>query len=210
MLEGENLPPVAQRALRQQPDLRQAVDHDALGLQPFDGLEYPLDGFAELEIRRIEQALMLIRIKHAFRRHQLHDLDLVANRPAVRSRAFAQFALSLGQADVDANLVHCRRPPSEIAARSWFCRSRGYPRAGAAGCAPTRFQALGRDRRYRSWPAAKAPSSYPSGSSRTLSSQLESPGAGWSRMPQRDAVPHNARSAVKFPKDQNILLNTTI
>ena len=42
MLERENLAPVAQRALRQQPDFREAVDDDALRLEPLDRIEDPL------------------------------------------------------------------------------------------------------------------------------------------------------------------------
>ena len=50
VLEREDLAAVAQGALGQKPDLGQAVDHDTIGLQPLNGLEYPLDRFAELEI----------------------------------------------------------------------------------------------------------------------------------------------------------------
>ena len=39
MLQREDLPPIAQRALRQQPDLGQAVDDHALGLQALDRFE---------------------------------------------------------------------------------------------------------------------------------------------------------------------------
>ena len=75
VLERQDLPAIAQRALRQEADFRQAVDHHALGLEPLDGLEDALDGLAELEIGGIEQALVLIRIKHAFGRDQLEYLD---------------------------------------------------------------------------------------------------------------------------------------
>jgi len=37
---------------------------DALGLEPLNGVEDPLDGFAELEIGGVKQALVLIRIEH--------------------------------------------------------------------------------------------------------------------------------------------------
>jgi hypothetical protein len=83
VLEGEHLTAVAQRTLRQQTDLGQAVDHHPLGLQPLDGVENAPDGFAELEVRRIEQALVVIGIQHAFRRDQLAYDDVVADRPAV-------------------------------------------------------------------------------------------------------------------------------
>ena len=83
MLEREDLTTIAQRALREQANLRQAVDDHAHGLEPLDGLENSLNGFAELEVGRIEQALVVVRVEHAFRRNQFEDHQVVANRPAV-------------------------------------------------------------------------------------------------------------------------------
>ncbi len=105
VLQAENLPAVAQRALRQQPDFRQAVDHDALRLVSLDRLEDALHGFAELEVGRIEQALVLLGIEHALRRHQLADLDAIVDAPAMRGGAFPQFLLGFGQADIEAGLA---------------------------------------------------------------------------------------------------------
>ena len=105
MLERQDLAAIAQRALRQQPDFRQAVDDDALRLQAFDGIEDALDGFAKFEIGRIEQALVLVGIEHAFRRHQFENLDLRSDGPAVRTRAVAQFVLGFGEADIDPGLA---------------------------------------------------------------------------------------------------------
>jgi hypothetical protein len=42
----------------------------------FDSFDDPLDRLAEFEIRRIEQALMPLRIKHTLRREQFDDGDL--------------------------------------------------------------------------------------------------------------------------------------
>ena len=109
MLQRENLAAVAQRTLRQQANLGQAVDHHALRLEPFDRLEDALDGLAEFEIGRIEQALMLIGIEHAFRRHQLEDLDTLVNSQPCERRAVAQFLLGFGEADVDAGSRRPRR-----------------------------------------------------------------------------------------------------
>ncbi len=105
MLQREDLAAVAQRALRQQPDLRQAVDHDPLRLEPLDRFENALRGFAQLEVGRIQQALVVVRIEHAFRRDQLEDLDVIAERPAVRLRALAQLLVGFGEADIDAALA---------------------------------------------------------------------------------------------------------
>ena len=105
MLQRQNLPPVAQRALRQQTDFREAVDDDALRLYPLDAVEDALYGLAELEIGRIQQALVLVGIEHALRRHQLENLDLRPDRPAMRPRAVAQLVLGFGEADIDAGFV---------------------------------------------------------------------------------------------------------
>jgi len=76
MLERQNLPAVAKRALRQQANFGQAVDDDALGLEPLDRCKDPLHRLAQLEVGGVEEALMLIRIEHALRRHELENLDL--------------------------------------------------------------------------------------------------------------------------------------
>jgi hypothetical protein len=83
MLEREDLTTIAQRALREQTNFRKAVDHHPHGLEPLDGIENSLHGFAELEVRRIQQALVVIWVQHAFRRNQFADHQVVANRPAV-------------------------------------------------------------------------------------------------------------------------------
>src|SRR5690348_8903908 len=108
MLQREDLAPVAQRALRQKADLGQAVDDDALWLQPLDRGEDALNRLAELEVGGVEEALMLIRVEETFRRYQLHDLDIRAEGPAMRGGAVAQFLLGLGQADIHADLAGFR------------------------------------------------------------------------------------------------------
>ena len=104
MLDPEYLPTVAQRILRQQPDFGQAVQHHPVRLRALNGLEYLLGGFAEFEIGGIEQALLLLRIKQAFRRQQFEDFYAVVERPTMRRRALAQFTFGLRQSDVEAFL----------------------------------------------------------------------------------------------------------
>ena len=105
MLQRQNLPPVAQRALRQQTDFRETVDDDPLRLYPLDAVENALHGLAELEIGRIQQALVLIGIEHTLRRHQLENLDLRPDRPAMGPRAVTQFVFGLGEADIDSGFA---------------------------------------------------------------------------------------------------------
>ena len=90
VLHGQDLAAVAQGALRQKADLRQAVDHDADRLRPVDGLEHGLGGLAELEIGRVEQALLVLVVEQALRRHELEHVNAVAEGPAMRRRAVAQ------------------------------------------------------------------------------------------------------------------------
>src|SRR3569623_2748603 len=150
MLQREDLPPIAQRALRQQPDLGQAVDDDALRLHSLDRFENPGDRLAELEVRGIEQALMMIRVEYAVRRHQLEDLDRRVDLPAVRARAVAEFLLRFGKRDVDpglagpcageselecdGGLARARAALEEVHACAGPAASENFIEAGNAGC----------------------------------------------------------------------------
>ena len=62
MLQRQDLTPVAQRILGKETNFRQAVEHHELWLDALEGFKNHLDGFAELKIRRIQQALLLIRV----------------------------------------------------------------------------------------------------------------------------------------------------
>ena len=98
MLDRQNLPPVAQRTLRQQPDLGKAVQHHPVRLRAIDRLEDLLGGLAQFEIGGIEQALLLLGIEQALRRQQLEYFNPLVERPAVGGRAVPQFPLGFGQA----------------------------------------------------------------------------------------------------------------
>ena len=75
MLDRQDLPPVAQRTLRQQPDLGKAVEHHPARFRALDRVENLLGGLAKLEVGRIEQALLLLGIEQAFRRQQFEYFD---------------------------------------------------------------------------------------------------------------------------------------
>jgi hypothetical protein len=68
MLDRENLPPIAQRALGQQPDLGETVEHYAVRPHSIHGSEDLPGGFAQFKVGRIEQALLLLGIKQALGR----------------------------------------------------------------------------------------------------------------------------------------------
>ena len=125
VFQGEDLSPVAQRTLRQQPDFRKTVDDDALRLVLFDRLEHALDGFAEFEVGRIEQTLMLIGIEHAFRPHQFADADPLVDAPAVRSGSLPEFLFGFRKADIEAGLADRRAGKEKLQGDGGLSSARG-------------------------------------------------------------------------------------
>jgi hypothetical protein len=63
LLQGEDLPAIAQRLAGQQAQLRQRVEHHAGRVQPLDRGEDLLDGGAELDLGGVEQGVLLLRIE---------------------------------------------------------------------------------------------------------------------------------------------------
>ena len=105
MLEQQDLPAIAQRTLRQQPDFRQAVEHDAVGLHTLHRLEHSLGGLAQLQVRRIEQRLLLLGIEQAFGRRQFEDLELLVYFPIMRIGRQPQLGFGFRQRHVEAFLA---------------------------------------------------------------------------------------------------------
>jgi hypothetical protein len=87
--------------LCEKPDFRQAVENDPQGPCTFHSLENQLGRFAELEIGRIEQALLLLPVQQAFRREELEYIDFGPESPTVRCRALAKLVLGFGEGDVE-------------------------------------------------------------------------------------------------------------
>ena len=85
LLEGQDLPPVAERVLGEQPHLRERVDDDPPGLDALDLGEDGLGGDAQLDLGRLEHGVLVVRLKLRFRRDQLQNVD-AGERPAVRPR----------------------------------------------------------------------------------------------------------------------------
>ena len=69
---------------------------------------------------------MVIRIQHAFRRDELAYDDVVADRPAVGSRAVPELVFGFGKADVNADFAGLRAGQQELQS------DRGLARAGAS------------------------------------------------------------------------------
>lgn len=113
VLEGEYLPPVAQRALRQQAYLRKAVQHHPCRADLLEHLEDLLGGLAEFQVVRMKQALLLLGAQQAFGRHQFEDSDVVAQHPSVRTRPFPQLLFGLRQRQVQASFIRIGEKETE-------------------------------------------------------------------------------------------------
>src|SRR5215210_8684730 len=77
VLERKDLAAVAQRPLREQPDLGEAVEDHPGGAYPFDLGQDHVHGLAEFEIGGVDEALLLLGIEAQFRRNKLVDLQAV-------------------------------------------------------------------------------------------------------------------------------------
>jgi hypothetical protein len=121
-LERQHLAPVAQRVLRQQPHLGQAVEHHALRPQLLDGADHPAHGFTEFDLGRMQDGLFQLGAQ-AFAAHQLEQFDAL-KAPAVRSRDGAQFSGRLRQRDVQALLLPAHAFQQKVQAQRGLSRTR--------------------------------------------------------------------------------------
>lgn len=101
VLDRQDLSSITQGTLRQQADFGEAVDHHAGRLDPFHHFKDLPRGLAQLQVGRVQQALLLFGIEQAFRRGQLENMDIVIQIPAVGFCALAQFTLGFGQGDIE-------------------------------------------------------------------------------------------------------------
>src|SRR5690348_5424681 len=77
VLEGQHLTAIAQRALCEQPHLRQAVEYHPRGVELAHAVENKLGGFAQLQLGRMQDGEFLVRVKSGFRRYEFEHLNLV-------------------------------------------------------------------------------------------------------------------------------------
>jgi len=73
VLQRQYLSPIAQRILRQQPYLRQAVEHDADWRDLAHAIEDQLGGLAELHFGGMEQCQLPLGIEARFGGDELED-----------------------------------------------------------------------------------------------------------------------------------------
>ncbi len=126
VLERQDLAAIPQRALREQTDFGQAVEHHARRLDRLERLEDALGRLAQLKVGRIEQALLLVLVEQALRRDQFEHLEGLRKAPAVRHSARAQFFLCFGQGYIKHALTIARAIEQEL---------RGDRRLAGAGAA---------------------------------------------------------------------------
>jgi hypothetical protein len=99
VLEGQDLPSVAQGVLRQKAQLREAVEHDALGLEGVDPLHHPAHRLSELHLRRMQQGLLLIRIEAGLG-NEFEQFERVQG-PAVGLGNRTKLCFGFGQGDIE-------------------------------------------------------------------------------------------------------------
>src|SRR5690348_702130 len=113
VLQREDLAAITQRALRQQPQFREAVNHDAGGVHLFDLVEDELAGLAQLHLGRLQYRQFLAGIERGFGRHELED-GHPRERPAVALGDQLQFAFGLRKGDVQRALSKARALEQEL------------------------------------------------------------------------------------------------
>jgi hypothetical protein len=123
MLQRQHLSPVAQRALGKQSDLREAVEYDPGGTEPFDLLHDEADGFPELEVGSVDDRLLTLGIETELRRDQLEYLDAV-KIPAVGRGRVQQFLAAFGQGDVERRLAAVATLHQKLQAERGLSRTR--------------------------------------------------------------------------------------
>jgi hypothetical protein len=125
VLQGEDLPPITQRILGEEPHLRKTVEHDARRVGLLDLVEDQLRRLAELHLGRVEQRLLALGIEACLRRDQLEERDIVEG-PAVPRSDESQLPLTFRKGDVEAFLAAPR------AFQKIVQRQRRLSRAGLA------------------------------------------------------------------------------
>ena len=125
LLERQDLPAVAQRVARQQPQLRERIEHHARRLDPLHVRQDRLRRLAQLHLRRVEHRVLLVRPQAVLRRDQLADRDPV-ERPAVRVGHLAKLLLGLRERHVQDRLAAAGALQQELQ------RQRGLAGAGHA------------------------------------------------------------------------------
>jgi hypothetical protein len=123
VLEGENLASVAQRALRQEPELGQAVEDDPGRVQLRHPVEDHLGGLTQLHLRGMEDALVALAVERRLGGHQLEEGDPLEG-PAVSADDEAELAFGLRQRHVEGGLAQTHALHEELQGEGGLARAR--------------------------------------------------------------------------------------
>jgi hypothetical protein len=83
-----------------------------------------LGGFAEFEIGRVKQTLLLFRIEQTFRRQQFEHFNAIAQGPAMGGGTLSQLALGFRQGDIETLLAGLCALHQELQGDGGFAGSR--------------------------------------------------------------------------------------
>ncbi len=122
LLQGEDLAPIPQRALRQEPHLGERIHYDAGWFRSLDLPEQHPHRLAELHLGRVEHRLSAFAGRLGLGRHQLEDVDPL-ERPAMRFRGGAKLVGGLGQGDVERLLARLASGKQELQAERRLARA---------------------------------------------------------------------------------------
>ena len=104
LLQGQDLPAVAQRVSREQTNLGQGVEHHPHGVGPLHLTEHRARGLAELHLGGMEDGVLVVRVRRFGGRGQLVEGDVV-ERPAVRLGHRAKLVGAFRERHVQAGLT---------------------------------------------------------------------------------------------------------
>lgn len=122
MFQRQDLAPIAQRVLRQQPHFGQAVEHQAHRLYPLDLGHHGTCRFPQFDFRRIQDGLLQIRTE-PFLCDEFEDIDAI-ERPAMRPGDNVQFISRFRQRDVQTAFVPGPPGLQELKAERGLARTR--------------------------------------------------------------------------------------
>ena len=103
LLQRQDLSTVTQRVLRQQAQLRQAVEHYPAWVDALYLGSDQLDGFAELHLPRVKERHLSTGAQDIFGRGKLEHVYAVQRQPVGGDHGLQLF-MSFGQGDVEASL----------------------------------------------------------------------------------------------------------
>src|SRR6185312_15570741 len=104
LLEGQDLPAVAERVSSEESHLRERIDDDPLRPALVHDGQDPLDGLVELDLGRMEERVLALRLEHLLGGGERVHVEAV-DRPAVRDGDGGQLLPGLRQRDVETGFV---------------------------------------------------------------------------------------------------------